>query len=552
MTRADGLALAALLGALLVVTWPAFGGGFLADPLSELPVRLWAQEAIPRFGGLVASARFPNPGTLNDPDPLGGLVAAVLAPLGRAAAWNTWVMVQLAATLLATWGFLRALHGNSTAAAFGAITFALTPLTLVYGVAGAVVDTLALWPYPLCAWGILAATRAADPRRPAFLAGLTAGLAFVACPYDVLVFLALGVPLAVWGAWRTRRRLLLPGLAFGCGGALLAGPYLLRMVWLLADADSQMSAEAVAASRHHWPFPLLSPAHTHRYTAFLVDYVAVGKDALIERVAAARFYRAFSPGWVLLVPALLGRSRWLLLAAFAVLASTGPFLPLTGDLALPWPVNPAWWALQPLGGFLLLEPFRYATAAAFALAVAGSVAIARFERRLPGLGLVAATAWLLELLVVSPVPAPLPTAPMAVPAAYGRLSTLLPSGAILDLPYFDRGSDRFRRERFLFQLVHGRPIPDEVAGFVPAWLAENQFTAALLHAEKPTGALGVRLPHAERIDADRDAFVAAGFAGVVVTPAAYANERVRGEVRALLAAFGEPVEVEGLDVYRAR
>ena len=167
------------------------------------------------------------------------------------------------------------------------------------------------------------------------------------------------------------------------------------------------------------------------------------------------------------------------------------------------------------------------------------------------LGLPLAAAWLAELLIVSPVPIPLPTARLDVPSVYRRLDDLLPSGAVLELPWFDRGTDRFQRAHFFFQLVHGRPIPDEVAGFVPEWLTTNQFTAALLHAEKPLGPLGVKV-ETTRIDADRDAFGAAGFAGVIVAPDGYANDRVRAQVAALLEPFGEPATVDGRQVYRVR
>ena len=73
----------------------------------------------------------------------------------------------------------------------------------------------------------------------------------------------------------------------------------------------------------------------------------------------------------------------------------------------------------------------------------------------------------------------------------------------------------------------------------------------LFRSEKPLGPLGVKV-ETTRIDADRDAFGAAGFAGVIVAPDGYANDRVRAQVAALLEPFGEPATVDGRQVYRVR
>ena len=65
------------------------------------------------------------------------------------------------------------------------------------------------------------------------------------------------------------------------------------------------------------------------------------------------------------------------------------------------------------GAKLLNEPFRYGLGAAFGLAVCAAYA-----------GRVAAYAvplWLAELVFVSPVPVPLPVAPIEIPPAYSRL-----------------------------------------------------------------------------------------------------------------------------------
>lgn len=563
-----------LLTALLVPAWPLLThGGYLADPLSELPVRLWCHERVPLLGGLVEDAAFPNVGPLNDPDPLGAVFTAVLRPLvGRVAAYNAYVLGHLALTLLAAWALGKELVGDGRAALVGAVGFAFTPLALVYGVSGAVVDLLALWPWCLAARSLLRAWRrpgAVDP----LLAGLWAGVGFVASPYLVLVFAALAVPALLYGLWFRGEDLLPEGgpppagprLAAIAGlvalaGLLVAGPYALHMRAVMDDPTSQMSASAVTATRHSWPYPLLQPEHTHRYVAYLADYFAVGKDALIERVAASRFYRAFSPGYTLYVLAAAGiflsarrvaAGLWVTCAVFAIFASTGPWMPLSMHIAPAAGVNPAWWLLRVLpGGDLLLEPFRYGFAAALALAMAATLGAAELGRRFGGWVPVGAAAlWVAELVWLSPVPMPLPTAPLQVPAVYELVDDALPEGAVIELPFFDRGSDRFHRVHFYHQLVHDRPVADEVLGFPPRYLVDNQFTAALLHVEKPDGALGVAPADAARIEADRLRLREDGFAGIIVNFTAYKTPEQAARVRQLLAPFGDPVLVDAREVW---
>ena len=137
------------------------GSGFLADPLSELPVKLWGFETFGHvgvFGGTIDSASWPLTGSLNNPDPLGTLVYLALKPLlGRAGAYNLLVLGQLFATLLAGWALGRDLCGDEDCGLITGVALALSPLCLVYCVQGSITDMLNLWPYPLAVlFGMLA------------------------------------------------------------------------------------------------------------------------------------------------------------------------------------------------------------------------------------------------------------------------------------------------------------------------------------------------------------------------------------------------------------
>ncbi len=560
------LAFVAALPFLSLVHTPT---GYLADPESELPVKLWGFETFLTghrlFGGFVDTVGWPHPGSLNDPDPVGVLVTGVLRPvLGRAWAWNGLVYGQLLANMLAMRALLRGLTRSRGASVFGAVAFGLTPLILVYCVVGAVSDMLNVWPWILALRFLLAPSRFSGITA-GVLAGVCAGLGFVTCPYNALVFSILAIPLLPFvlsGTFvpaRSARFTSLAGVVLGA--ALVAGPYAWQMQRIMSASSSQMSTASVEETRHAPPFPFLLPAHPDRYTAFLDDYVGVGKARLIEREAGSRYYRAFSPGLCLYPPALAGlvlagRRRktlaWSLAAVFCAVASLGPYRPITATLASTAPDNLVWlllWSYWP-GTKLLLEPFRYALPATVALTIAAAQGLATVERRsgsarlLPAL---ATLAWLVELVVVSPVPIPLPTASLAPsPAA---LSLKDRAGAVLELPYFAQASERFQRVHFYDQLVHGQAIPDEVLGFPAHYLRENNYTAALLAAEKPHGRITVQVSDPSAIEADRITLGEAGFSHILVDRAAFGNPSEYQAVAALLKPWGAPVSYGNVDVY---
>lgn len=572
------LLLAAAVPALSLVGQP---GSVLAGPESEVWVKLWAFETFTGaklFGGEVLSVGFPNTGLLNNPDPLGTLVHSLLRPVfGQGVAYNLLVLGQLWAAMLAAWLLARDLTRDPVASIVAGVGFGLTPLVLVYPLACGVTDILNLWPYPPALLFGLRALRCPG-WRDGLLAGALAGLGFVTCPHNFVIFASLGFPLLLWLplAWRggllpvpegppsvPPRQLPRVALAVVVGVLLTAGWYLLWMKLLLVGPGAQVSEELVAGTRHIPPYRMLHPAELKRFTAFASEYFLPGSEGLVVRDMVSRFYRAFYLGWVLLGLSALGvvlaRGRrlavglWPFVALFCAVAALGPFLPWSADLRLDVSVNPAWLTLHHLlpGGKLILEPFRYALVTALALSVAAAVGVAWIARWAGSwVGLLAPLLVVAELLLFSPVPFPLPTASVQVSPAYSRLDEVLPPGAIIELPYFDGGSQRFERQHFLQQLHHGRPIADEIVGFPPRYLVQNQYCALLLGAEKPYGALVVRVEWPERVVEDRDRLVGDGFVGIVVDPDGFDSPQRAEQVMALLSELGEPVMVEDRLVYR--
>ena len=556
------------------------GGGYLADPWSELPVKLWSFETFADsglFGGNVVGIAYPEVGTLNNPDVVGTLVFAAARPvLGPAGAFNLLVVLQLWAAMAAGWLLARDLIRDHRAALIAGVVFGLSPLVLVYCVAGAVTDMLNLWPYPLAIMLLLRGLRRGRA-LDGFLGGGAVGLGFVTCPYNAVVFSAFAVPflLCLPWLWRTRLTVAIDPLATASprdwlrvaasallGLGLTGGLYALWLRGIMADPRSLMSDAHVSSTRHAAPWPFLVPGYQDRYVAYLMDFLAVGKEQLVVRESGSRYFRAFSMGFVAPALALLGllatRGRrfavvfWLLVAGFFAMAATGPFLPLSADLALPGAWNPIWMGVfhgLP-GAKLILEPFRYALGVSLALGLAASVGVVALQRRF-GSWVAWALPWVLvlELAVLSPLPVPLPTAQLEPDPAYSSLDEVLPPGAIIELPYFARGSQRFERVHFMNQRVHGRPIPDQVVGFLPRYLLENHLSSQLIELERCSGHMLTQDHDMALIELDRQQLVADGFVGFVVDHNAYENDRRREAVMGLLGQLSDPIRHHGRAVF---
>ncbi|MCB9762480.1 MAG: glycosyltransferase family 39 protein [Alphaproteobacteria bacterium] len=567
-------------------------GSFIAHPLGELPIKIFVFDVFnplthpERFlGGTLDMISYPNVGTLNNPDPVGSLVVNLLRPLmGLPNAYNLFVCGQLYAAMCATWLLARDLIRDERAALTAAVAFTFTPLILVYPVMGAITDVLNFWPYPLAILYTLRALRQ-EGWRNGLLGGLFAGLGVVTCPYNFVVFAAAVVPAVLWLplGWRDglvpvedpealdlsdRRAVARQWLRAAVGVVVpllvIGGAYALQLRHIMDDPTSMIGADAVDVTRHRPPYPYMWPPATDRYMAYLSDYVAVGKDAMIVRDLGARLFRAFSPGFLVMglgvlglvkAPRRRGAALWLLIAAFFVIASTGPFLPLDGTRFFAQPVNVIWLALHHgfPGADMLLEGFRYTFAAALGFAVAASLGARWLIQRFGGwVGLALPALITLEVVFVSPVPAPLPTFRPFAPALYSHLDELAGPGAIIELPYTIEGTALFDRMHFYHQTLHGRPIANEVQGFLPRYLATNEFTNRLLSIENQNTAVSLPYVNRQRYKIDQQALIDDGFAAIIVNPAHFRNDGVEQQILERLEEVGLPVAREGRLVFVLR
>lgn len=574
-------ALASLLILLAVACLPLLsllpgGGGFLAHPDSELPVRLWCMLTFPEvglLGGFVSELGHPTPGVLNNPDVVGTGFMFVLRPiLGLAGAWNSMVVGLLFANMAATRAFVRAWLDDEVAAMMGALAVGLMPLGLSYSVASSISDMLNLWPYPL---GLLALLRLSRGQKPVWngtFAGLMAAAAVVSSPYAFVVAFG-GVPIGALLAGRrlwelardpARRPALLRGLgAMVLVSGVLVGLFAWNLWQIMAAPGSLVALEDIGSTRNAPPWQSLRPDLPGAFTTSLSDYLAMGKGAVVQRAVGSHYLRTTSITATLAALTLLAalvspRGRpWAGLALFAALASSGPFLGIRPNLFLEGAWNPFFFYMHYLtpGGRLLQETFRYAFLTAFAAAMAGAAAVAWLRARGGAWGrlaLLLPVLYVVEVIALSPVPIPLPVARFQVSPAYTQLDLLLPEGAIIELPLSNGDTARFNRNHFMNQRVHRRAIADIVQGTAPELMTENRLLRPLIVAEaladppvdgappKPeTRFAGGRRPALEAAPwADpwqgRQDLIRQGFVGIVIDPSRYTSRAALVRVLELL------------------
>jgi hypothetical protein len=590
--RIAGLAFLATLP-LLPVLPALWHGAYLADPRSELPVRLWVRATFPAaawrppgwlgapvdapslWGGPVGTLGWPEPGWLNNPDVLGSVLDAFLVPVcGDAGAWNLRVLLLTWANLaVATWLARRWLRDDAAAWIAG-VGVAFAPLSWSYGVDGAISDVLQLWPW-LGALGLGA--RAVDEHRTglAVAAGALGGLGVIACPYHApIVAVALVVGLPAWWALRRASGEALPPARLArlsavalLVSAFVAAPQLAALGRTVSAEASLLPREEVAATRHGPPWDALRPHVAAGYTAPLRDYVTPGPDGVATRDVGSRYARSVFLPWTLLAPPLLalagllrrrdldartrrvlrGVGAWTLVALVGAVVAMGPFLVLAPGVGSTAPWNLAYLAAYRLipGVALVLEIFRFAWIPAVAMSFAAAGATACLAAWRPATSRV--TRWGMLLLLTTELAAhsarmgPPPVATPAPDAALAALDTVLPPGPVVALPFFDRGTSRFQRNHLLAQRLHGRPLADGVAGIPPAFLRANPATRALLALERPGDPEGVATPDPARLAWGYAALARAGFVGIVVDPGAYRDAATRARAEALLGPGAIPL-----------
>mgnify|MGYP007066195429 CR=1 FL=1 len=576
----------ALLLAVLLTLPVAAGPGqrIIGADRSDVWAHLWGYWRTEQ--ALLVHGRFPLAETaLNHPfggdlyhvDLLNSLLALPLALIvGRTAAFNLLVWVQLVLAATITWRLARELTQREIPALMAGLAYAFSPYVLGFAVASGVSERLNVAWIPLFLWAMLRLARGDGLRWAAVGAGAFL-LAVLGCwKFGLFVYLLafafslflLARPLFLvrWhpseltgGLGRTYRDLLLRRLlplALAC--AVIVAP-----LALLAAGSSHDEGGMLPRST-----PFLWDGHadlgapegrvlheTDLFTAvdlvrpFGVAKVTLEKDWLFQSV-----YGGLVLG-LLALGSLVARRRYarffLPAACLFGLLALGPYLDLWPGLNLG--TSPLFFFVARIVPFFtaMHTPWEYALLAALCLALAGAIGLDALLGRLGswparGVGVALVVAVLVDLTLGGRVPLPIPSATVEVPPLYAELAVEQGRFAILDYPMRRPGTRLVPERYYLYQTVHQRPIP---YGINACWLETLPFWHQLGQLADGQRASFEPSPR-ELLDA-RSELAAMGVRYLVLHSEIASDEQLPGLLAFLASWLGPPERSEGpLVVYR--
>ncbi len=549
---------AATAGALalaVVITHPVLGapgGAALGHPMVDTYNHLWGfwQVGV-SLAGLssplhTALMRWPDGGSLWFIDLFNALWTLPIQWIfGPVAAYNLALVANLTLAGVAAWALARRVTGDGAAAAFAGAAYEACPHVLGQLYDGISESVSTGW-LPLVLLAALRFRERPGPRR-GLVAGAMLGLCAISNWYyglfAGLIIAGLVIDALIpagWRRWAVRRRLGWPALS----AAALVLPALAAFRSTLNAGDALVLRDPEFVGRTligHNMVDIVSffrPGDHHS-----PDLLTLFDEQMIVVVYL---------GWSLLLPALWvvrhdRRARpWAAGALMAFVLSLGAYLYLGGSyLEIPglgWLALPFLFLFEQLPLFSpISHAFRFVVVVQLCLAVMGALAVSALGRRFGGTGAIAVAlsgAFLVEVLAFSPARFPLPTAPVAVPAAYDAIAG---EGAVLDLPVSIQVLARSRYN--LFQLDHGRPIPYGLNDPTPPALYNNPLTRRVIALERSSvDRLAAGLPPLE-LALGRRALVRQGFSAIVVHLPLYPPEMRDRVLELLTLALGEGARV---------
>ena len=326
---------AGLLGAIVLVLvgpsqpWSAPIGHPTSDMSEHLHGMWWFGGEIlqSRWPSFSANTHFPAGTPLWFADPIGGLIALCLRPLGPIMAYNGVILIQLWAAGLSAWAMTRDLGASDAGALVAGVFMCCSPYLLGLSHSG-ITEGLGIAPLVLLIWALLRATgRHSSEDPPSRWSFLWVGLMLVLVGLQSPVYLVGG--LLVCGACTLGCFKKLPQRLGMLAGALAVavGP----MLWLRQSIEATLGrGNRVAGSLAPGWQPEGLPAtdllgFVRPGAYYFPDTPALGNPGVLH---------VHYLGWVALIAAIAGwkRAPWLRLPAILMaVVVMGPSLTINGQ-----------------------------------------------------------------------------------------------------------------------------------------------------------------------------------------------------------------------------
>ncbi len=503
---------AVFLIACWVVTWPVLldpSSYVVGHPSSDVWKHMWGHWFIHQgitesftFGLTSDLIRFPTGIEFMVIDPVNAVLSSmirIVTGVSVPTAYNLVIWFDLLFGALAAYALAREEGCSRGGATIAGTIYAFNPYILSFGLASGVSENLSIPWIPLCLLFLLRSIR-----RPSVIHGLLAGLfffltalgtwyyGFILSSFILVLLLREGLrrggplvqtfrPLKFRLSWRP-----IAAVALGLfvAGALTIYPARVFSSTLSSDQAMEI-IHAHGSDERSMPRAANVPA--------VFDFVDP-RVLKVEAVADHLYYSHYL-GILVVLLALAGAIRerkrallWILAFLFFTAAAVGPniFFTNTGRLYMHSPLFPVFQAVIPF--FDRLHNFvRFSVAANLAIALIAGFGFGgliswlggRWKRLRRGdlvPGYLLAGLILVDFVIVSAVPYPLPHSPTEVPEPYVELGHH-DEGGILLLPY--RKQRYGMAHHFYYCIHHGLGITLEIAPEEDPPLSENEFVAYL-------------------------------------------------------------------------
>ena len=416
---------------------------------------------------------------------LNTLVALALSPLlGRLAAYNVTMLLNLFLAGVAMCHLARYLTGSTTAGIVAGVIFAFNSYE-VYQTGHPVLVTI--WPLP---WATLAFWRAVreDKVKWAIVAGV---FVFLAAAASTLILILMTIWFALLVIWfylnRTGPR---PSLKILFTFALTSALLVLPLLWpLLRDAFSQNNTSFLVNPTYPLVADILAPLLPH-WLYWLGQNIYLGLAPLYLLVVAVRSRQPEIRLWL-----------FLMLAAY--LFSIGPrpqFLRHPLDITLPWAV--------PLNT-ILREPHRWNILLIFGLAMVGAYGWTVLRDRLPSLKHQRIAAAILVLAIFGEfAAASFPYFRPHVSSFYSQILPREPAAVVIAVLPSGRQPDKLA---MFYQTIHGhKMIGGVISRSQPetfAFIYNNPLLRAGVNDQPPTPIPTDVRPHLQQLAENNIAYI---------------------------------------------
>ncbi len=510
----------ALLALVSVLKNPAefIPGGFISDSHTKIWEQWWVYRSIFHEGRLplrMDLINFPRVGSLWPSGPLLSFAGALLTPVfGLIAAYNFTLLILITISAFGMFLLAGRLTAEPSSGLVAMVGFSFCPLSLSYFLASGTAEILGIGLMPL---GLYLLHRCAFEKNKALIFGsgfvlalLLASSAYVA-EMAAMYMTLLGFYALFVGRQKARRYWLKkiddrsgpdwkrPLAALIVCVALSSGPILAQ--YFTYHSKQSLLADRVAGFSLADGFSQFYPGSKAHYVASLTDYVLPGKAGMTEVRQTTIFLKTCYSGWVLIFLAMIGLVfrrgflvRFFLIAALLFMfISIGPFFEVFKGVGLPKPWNPFF--LLPYYLFPMfknfMNPFQLCILVSFSMSLLAASGVAHLKsrrKRYSSLAPIAAALILCaEFILISPAPFPTPVFSVELPWPYKKIAASPGTGALVELPVYRHATLLQFREHFSYQIHHGRPIMDNITGFLPPYIEENPLLSRLVDLETPGG-----------------------------------------------------------------